>query len=644
MLLLRLACLFSIFFLSTALLAAEPVSLFKAKAGETVEQEVINVGDLQLVAGDRLILRSGIYADISTTVYNAYVSEDGNKLFFGEVGEEGAFRLVVSPEGAVLGSVSTGMKSFNLSSLGNVPVIELLDPFQNQLPEEAAPIQGESELLGPVELNVEEAIGNSRAAPPTNLKFPEYSAGETVIDIFFYHDEELFSSYAPSVIIDYLVGYTNDIFDIMGVNTKVRAVGQKQIDIAEDSLDTDVLKDMRERNSPFADIDSYIQSTGADLIHYVRGSDSSGGACGLAHLAVQSGLGSRAYGVGLTAFRTEGCLTNQDRSFTHEVGHNMGTNHNREDASSAPAYYYSYGSRVAGDYRTIMAYGGESTYPLVRTFSWPEVTCYGSVCGTPPNSSDSADNRRSVANTKRLVSGFGGDFKYAAVQEYPYIGSCSSASETFKGAVIRNNLNYDLEAVYLAYLSEDGSLVTGIDLEALEFVVASGTLNGRGFCHAEDDHPVGTTIREAYYVYKNPETGALIEGTHVFFDDNYSGDYAVIRAAAGAGGSVVGNPSLHARVNAETEIAFKPNYGYKLSGVSGTCPGSLHYNVYTAEPVYGDCWAIASFKPLEGVDLIQQHFSNLLQTVMSVRGAQSSSAKADASDAIVSSNSNQALR
>lgn len=619
MLLLRLTCFFFIYLVSGPLLAADPISFFKAKAGETVEEEVLNVIELQLVAGDRLILRSGIFADISATVYSAYVSKDGNKLFFGEVGEEGAFRLVVSPEGAVLGSVSTGMKSFNLSSLGNVPVIELLDPFQNQLPEEAAPIQGESELLEPVELNVEEAIGNSRAAPPTNLKFPEYSAGETVIDIFFYHDEELFSSYAPSVIIDYLVGYTNDIFDIMGVNLKVRAVGQKQIDIAEDSLDTDVLKDMRERNSPFADIDSYIQSTGADLIHYVRGSDSSGGACGLAHLAVQSGLGSRAYGVGLTAFRTEGCISLQDRSFAHEVGHNMGANHNRDDASSAPAYYYSYGSRVAGDYRTIMAYGGESTYPLVRTFSWPEVTCYGSVCGSPPNRSDAADNRRSVRNTKRLVSGFGGDFEYAAIQEYPLNGNCSSG-ESFEGRGIRNSSAYDIEIKYSAYLTSAGSIYYGKSYDDKELVVASGSSKTLGFCGDANDNPIGDAIQEAYFVYENPETGELIEGTHVFFDDNYSGDYAVVRAAAGAGGSVVGNPSLHARVNAETEITFKPNSGYKLSSVSGTCPGSLHYNVYTAEPLYGDCWAVASFRPLESNERVQQHFNNLLDTIMFGRG------------------------
>ena len=213
-------------------------------------------------------------------------------------------------------------------------------------------------------------------------------------------------------------------------------------------------------------------------------------------------------------------------------------------------------------------------------------------------------------------------FEYAAIQEYPYSDneSCDSEDETFKSVVIRNSSNYDLEAVYLAYLGDDGSLISDTDFESLEFVVAPGSIGGRGFCSAEDDHPVGATIKEAYYVYKNPETGKLIEGTHVFFDNQYSGDYAIVRAAAGSGGSVVGNPSSHTRVNADTEITFQPNYGYKLSNVSGTCPGSVHYNVYTAEPVYGDCWAVASFRPLGPAELIEQQFNDLLQTVMSFRG------------------------
>ena len=98
------------------------------------------------------------------------------------------------------------------------------------------------------------------------------------------------------------------------------------------------------------------------------------------------------------------------------------------------------------------------------------------------------------------------------------------------------------------------------------------------------------------------------------------GDYGIVRAAAGVGGSVVGHPSIHARVDAEVEITFEPDYGYKLDEVTGTCPGSLHYNVYTAEPLYGDCWAVASFRPLESNERVQQHFNNLLDTVMFSRG------------------------
>ena len=74
-----------------------------------------------------------------------------------------------------------------------------------------------------------------------------------------------------------------------------------------------------------------------------------------------------------------------------------------------------------------------------------------------------------------------------------------------------------------------------------------------------------------------------------------------------------------ASLAAAPEIAFQPDYGCQLINVSGTCPGSLHYNVYTAEPVYGDCWAVASFRPLGPAQLIERQFNELLQSVMSFK-------------------------
>ena len=35
---------------------------------------------------------------------------------------------------------------------------------------------------------------------------------------------------------------------------------------------------------------------------------------------------------------------------------------------------------------------------------------------------------------------------------------------------------------------------------------------GWGYCRVADDNPIGTDIREAYFVYENPETGAANRG------------------------------------------------------------------------------------------------------------------------------------
>ncbi len=54
---------------------------------------------------------------------------------------------------------------------------------------------------------------------------------------------------------------------------------------------------------------------------------------------------------------TYACLSNQ--SLAHELGHNQGDNHNREDSVGyVGAYDYSYGYRLCqtGGFRTVMSY------------------------------------------------------------------------------------------------------------------------------------------------------------------------------------------------------------------------------------------------------------------------------------------------
>ena len=637
MLLLRLACLFFIYFVSSPLLAAEPITFFKTGTGKSTEEEVVDLSSLQVVVGDRLRLRIENYDDIVVTVSRSFISESENLVLSGEVSAFNSLTMVIGSDGTVVGSISTKENSFRLYSENGSAFAKWLDPFRTRPrvdPEISEP------KIDNTKLNSVDQIDNPASVSfiTDRTLYPTYEAYGTRIDLYIYYDKGLD---APHETIDYLTEVANYVFNNMLIDLEVRVVGKKKVTVSSSAVLDDLVEDMKSNNPPFDSIDTDISTTGADLVHFIVGEHKNDDKyCGLAQIGPWRGLGFRD-DVSGASYYGGGCYND---TFIHELGHNLGSLHDREtDPDGTGAYHYSRGSRVAGEYRSVMAYGSESEFPIYPTFSWPTIKCGDVACGVPAFRQDSADNRRSITNVKRLVSAYRGGFNYAAIQEYPGAGTCD-AEEPWRGPRFRNNSNYSVEIMHVAYLSGDSSPYYLKSFNSNELIVSPGDSQGWGFCGEGDDQPIGDEIKEAFYVYENPETGELIEGTHVFFDDNYSGDYAVVRAAAGVGGSVVGNPSLHAKVSAETEITFKPNSGYKLSSVSGTCPGSLHYNVYTAEPIYGDCWAIASFEPLEGVDLVQQHFTNLLQSVMSVRGAQSSSAKADASDPAVSSNLNQALR
>ena len=251
----------------------------------------------------------------------------------------------------------------------------------------------------------------------------------------------------------------------------------------------------------------------------------------------------------------------------------------------------------------------------------PSSSCYGIPCGNAPSEADSADNRRTLMNSARIVSSFEGtDFDSTSIQFWPFTSNWCEGDVGYRSHAVKNSSPYDISIRERVFLNGDGGVFTSREYETGQFIVKSGKDNGSGYCDTTADQPFGDDIRESYFVYENPITGRLVEGTHILWDDNYDGDYGIVRAAAGVGGSVVGHPSIHARVDAEVEITFEPDYGYKLDEVTGTCPGSLHYNVYTAEPLYGDCWAVASFRPLESNERVQQHFNNLLDTVMFGRG------------------------
>ncbi len=98
-------------------------------------------------------------------------------------------------------------------------------------------------------------------------------------------------------------------------------------------------------------------------------------------------------------------------SLTHELGHIFGVHHNREDATSSPAYPYGYGWRqcTAGLplFRTIMSYSC-GTAPRVNYFSNPDLSYGGIPMGVDPDvdPANGAHNARAISQTAAIVAAF----------------------------------------------------------------------------------------------------------------------------------------------------------------------------------------------------------------------------------------------
>jgi peptidyl-Asp metalloendopeptidase len=199
---------------------------------------------------------------------------------------------------------------------------------------------------------------------------------------------------------------TNQAFANSGIDAAVRVVHTAELTgYAESSSFGTELSRLRLPGDGYMDeIHGLRDLYGADQVTLIVGNESS---CGMAYVqdTPASWFDQLAFSV-----VSRNCATGY-YSFAHELGHNLGCQHDYENAGNG-AYSFSYGYRSSGNqWRTIMAYAPGAR---IQHFSSPMVNYSGEATGVAEGGLNPADN----AETIRILAAAMADFRDRPLEAY----------------------------------------------------------------------------------------------------------------------------------------------------------------------------------------------------------------------------------
>jgi peptidyl-Asp metalloendopeptidase len=184
------------------------------------------------------------------------------------------------------------------------------------------------------------------------------------------------------------------------VTPRIRLVYKAEVSYTEAGFSTDLDRLTNPSDGYMDDVQTWRNTYGADLVSLWINDSSS---CGLAWLMTT--VSSTFESHGFSTVHWDCAVGNF--SFVHEIGHNMGCAHDRENAGGSGAYSYSYGWRFYGvnlvQYRTIMAYAPGSR---IGYFSNPNVSYQGTPTGNPVGDPYEAYNTLAINNTAYTIANF----------------------------------------------------------------------------------------------------------------------------------------------------------------------------------------------------------------------------------------------
>ena len=195
------------------------------------------------------------------------------------------------------------------------------------------------------------------------VHYPVFGSGTATLDLLFYHEAGMET---PEAIADLVTEITNQAMLDSQIALRANVVAVKPLEIDPAKLQEDVLDQMFEAEAPFTDIESDRAFYDADLVVALRENiPEDDDACGIAPVGVQNGVPYRDAYVTVVQWlpidKAPGDTYCTDTTTAHEIGHLLGSSHERRIAEEdeVQAYPFSFGHYREGVFHTIMSYGPE---------------------------------------------------------------------------------------------------------------------------------------------------------------------------------------------------------------------------------------------------------------------------------------------